>query len=410
MPTVSICLPVYNGARYLGQAIESALGQTHEDFELLIANDCSTDESAAIADSFAQRDNRVRAWTNDRNLGHYPNYNACIERAAGKYIKLFAQDDILHPQFLSRMLGVFENNASVSLAATTRLWIDADGKPIPAVSEIDVKLTKLLDQDTLIPGAQAITETLKEATNWIGEPSNQMFRAEFIDGGFDTSFNQIGDLEYNYRLLERGDYYYIADELCHFRKHSSSWTKSNNAELRTYLDWFLLAAKYRRYLNSAGMSPEEFCLAFMKAWTRNLECELNHANRLGKQDRPQVLRELLGNVDPFSLFNCEKNAKRDLVQEYKLLGALALFQTAVLENEIRIIHDETARHWQDFEPEQNPIMDLRPGLAKALEGMKETLKERDKEIKALRQALDEMGNSASWKMTEPLRKLRGGLN
>src|SRR5262245_12848096 len=222
MPTVSICLPVYNGARYLGQAIESALAQTYADFELLIANDCSTDESFAIADSFAKRDKRVKAWTNDRNLGHYPNYNACIERATGRYIKLFAQDDILHPQFLARILQVFEKNANVSLAATTRLWIDADGKPIPATSEMDVKLSKLYDQDKMVPGAEAITETLKEATNWIGEPSNQMFRAEFIDGGFDTSFNQIGDLEYNYRLLERGDYYYIADELCHFRKHSSS--------------------------------------------------------------------------------------------------------------------------------------------------------------------------------------------
>ena len=64
MPTVSICLPVYNGARYLGKSIESVLNQTFADFELLISNDCSKDGSWEIVQNFAKQDERINAWTN----------------------------------------------------------------------------------------------------------------------------------------------------------------------------------------------------------------------------------------------------------------------------------------------------------------------------------------------------------
>src|SRR6516164_5035732 len=167
MPTVSICLPVYNGERYLAQSIESALAQTYEDFELLIANDCSKDGSQNIVESYAQCDRRIQAWTNATNLGHYPNYNACIKRASGRYIKLFAQDDVLKPELLERMVAVFEANPTVSLAATARIWIDEEGRQIPAESYLDVRLTRPFKQDTLVPGREALVSTLRDSTNWI---------------------------------------------------------------------------------------------------------------------------------------------------------------------------------------------------------------------------------------------------
>lgn len=410
MPTVSICLPVYNGERFLAESIESVLAQTYEDFELLIGNDRSKDKSWEIIEDYAKRDKRIKAWTNETNLGHYPNYNACIEQAQGKYIKLFAQDDIFKPEMIERMVDVMEKNPNVSLVATARIWIDEEGRTIPVQSELDVKMTRPFKKDTIIPGVEALISTLSECTNWIGEPANQMFRSAHIGSAFDTSFNQIGDMEYNYRLLEQGDYYFIADELCLFRKHASSWTKSNNADLRTYLDWILVAAKYEKYLERAGITSESYCLKFMKDWTRNLECELTQAGRVQLQQRSNVLRELIGNIDPFCLFNKEKDSKRDLAQEYKLLGGLALLQSALLENEIRLIHSEIARPYDEGNLGEGPVDQIRPGLAEALKGMKQTLRERDKEVRALKEALNEMGNSASWRVTEPLRRLKGRLN
>ena len=102
MPTVSICLPVYNGERFLREAIESVLAQTYEDYELLISDDLSQDSSLEIAHSYAKRDTRIIVSSNPKNLGLFANYNACQKLASGKYIKPFAQDDSTCPSYAGK--------------------------------------------------------------------------------------------------------------------------------------------------------------------------------------------------------------------------------------------------------------------------------------------------------------------
>src|SRR5690349_18729732 len=97
-PLVSVCLPVYNGEQYLRESIDSVLGQTYADFEILISDDGSTDSSAEICAQYADRDRRVRFWRNEANRGLFANYNICMNRARGEFIKPFAQDDVLHPE------------------------------------------------------------------------------------------------------------------------------------------------------------------------------------------------------------------------------------------------------------------------------------------------------------------------
>jgi glycosyltransferase involved in cell wall biosynthesis len=404
-PAVSVCLPLYNGAKYLAKAIESVREQTFQDFELLIANDCSSDDSKAIMESFADKDKRIKVWTNEKNLGHYPNYNACLKQASGQFIKLFAQDDVFDPQMIERMVHVLRNNNNVSVVMCARSWMDADEMPIKAQTELEIKMTRPFASDTTIPGKEAIVSTLKEQVNWLGEPVCQMFRRELTNAGFDEAFHQIGDLDFTYQSLEHGDFYFIADPLCRFRKHSDSWTTSNMAKLGTYLDWVLLASKYQKYLPATGLTPEQYCLNFVKAWVRDLECQLNGTKRLGYPEREAVLRELCGKVEPFSLFKPEN---RDDLLELRALSAMALLQSSLLEHELRLVHDEIARPYTDTETQPEPMLAVRKDLTVALGSLKQTLRERDKEIAALRSALKEMGDSVSWKVTEPLRKLKSG--
>jgi glycosyltransferase involved in cell wall biosynthesis len=408
-PIVSVCLPVYNGARYLAKALDSVLAQTHQDFELLIADDCSTDSSAAIIEKYAKQDPRIKAWKNETNLGHYGNYNACLRKASGKYIKLFAQDDILHPRIIERFVSVLNDNSHIVLVNCARIWIDASGQTIKVKTDLDKQLTKPFVRDTTLSGDKAIVSTLKDATNWLGEPSSQMFRSEFLSGGFDESFRQIGDLEYNYRLLQNGDYRFIADELCYFRKHGGSWTTTNSRELSTYLEWLLLASKYTRFLVKAGYSAEEYCLKFLKDWMRNLEETMHQTNKISEKERGSILRELCGHIDPLSLFSCQKNAERKHLEEFRAMSAIALLQGSLLEHELRLVGAEAARPYTDERLDNDDLSELRPGIAAALYGLKQTLLERDKEIAALRSALNEMGDSVSWKLTEPLRKLKGRI-
>ncbi len=408
-PSVSICLPVHNGARYLAKALDSALSQTHEDFELLIANDRSTDESQDIIEAYEKKDKRIKAWINEKRLGLFGNYNSCLKRASGEYIKLFAHDDVLHPRLIERFVSVFKENSNVVLVNCARIWIDASGQTIKIKTDLDKQLTKPFVKDTTLPGDKAIVSTLKDTINWLGEPSSQMFRAEFTNGGFDESFTQIGDLEYNYRLLQHGDYRFIADELCYFRKHGASMTTNNSKELSPCLEWLLLASKYTRFLTKAGFSAEEYCLKFLKDWMRNLEENLYQGNNTAVKERGAVLRELCGHIDPLSLFSCKKNAERNLLEEFRAMGAIALFQGALLEHELRLVGAEIARPYNEEPFDNDALAQLRPGIVAALAGLKQTLLERDKEIAALRIALNQMGDSVSWKLTEPLRKFKDRL-
>ena len=408
MPTVSICLPVYNGARYLAEAIESALNQTYEDFELLIADDCSADDSPNIIERYSKRDQRITTWRNQSNLGLFQNYNACVSRASGKYIKLFAQDDIFHPELIDRLVNVLENNPSVSLAASARTPIDAEGRSLELKSEFEKKWAQPFSQDTILSASEAISAILRDTINWLGEPSSQMYRADSVCGGFDLAFRQTGDLEHSFRLLQSGDYYFINDALCLFRKHTGSSSASHHTQMETHLEWLLLASKYHDYLTLAGLTVDEFCLNFIKSWTRDLECELNGNGRLSAHERIAVLHELSGHRDLLSCLTPDNNSS-DQASKYKVLSALALLQSTLLENELRTIHREIAHPYDETETETTPLVEVRPGLAAAIAGLKQTLCERDKEIASLRSKLNQMGGSASWKITAPLRALKKRL-
>jgi glycosyltransferase involved in cell wall biosynthesis len=408
MPTVSICLPVYNGANFLAQAIESVLAQTYGDFELLIANDCSTDQTPEIIQSYAKSDPRIKTWTNEKNLKLFGNYNRCIEKAAGKYIKLFAHDDLFHPTLLERMVEILDTNPDVSLVVSSRCWIDADGNRIEAESETAAKIMKPFSQDIRLSAAEAIAGTLKDIMNWLGEPCSQMFRKEYADGGYDTSFRQIGDLEYSYRLLQHGDYYFIADDLCYFRRHAQSWSQARSFDLTAYLDWFLLAAKYKQFVPNTGLTNEEYSLSLLQAVTKNLAFELHSIKRTSQLESVAVLKELLS-ADPLSFFNCEKGSPRNLSQEWAGVGTLAFLQCVFLENELRRIEKEKDRNALEIERFNLALRETKAAMQRDIDSLNGTLTEKDLEIKELRDSLSDMGSSMSWKVTAPLRRLKRGL-
>lgn len=103
-PPVTVITTVYNRARYLPTAIESVLAQRFADFEYLIVDDASTDDSAAIAQAYAGRDARIRVVVNQRNLGDYANRNVGARLARGRFLKYADSDDLLYPHALESMV------------------------------------------------------------------------------------------------------------------------------------------------------------------------------------------------------------------------------------------------------------------------------------------------------------------
>ncbi|MGQ4647524.1 glycosyltransferase [Lyngbya aestuarii] len=127
-PRVSIGLPVYNGDNFLREALDSILAQTFENFELIISDNASTDKTEEICREYAAKDQRVRYYRNEYNLGAAPNYNRVFELATGDYFKWCAHDDLCAPEFLERCVELLEQDASVVLCHTQTKIIDEQGR------------------------------------------------------------------------------------------------------------------------------------------------------------------------------------------------------------------------------------------------------------------------------------------
>lgn len=126
-PRVSIGIPVRNGRPFLQEALNSLLAQTYPDFELIISDNASTDETEAICRTFAAKDARIRYYRNNENLGLGRNFNRVFELSTGEYFKWAAADDLCRPNYLARCLQVLDTDPTVVLAYSKTQFIDENG-------------------------------------------------------------------------------------------------------------------------------------------------------------------------------------------------------------------------------------------------------------------------------------------
>ncbi len=130
IPLVSVGLAVYNGENFIREAIDSILGQTFRDFELIITDNASTDSTQAICEAYAAQDDRIRYVRNPVNLGCTQNQNYTVQLARGKYFKLAAHDDVCAPTMLERCVEALERNPDVVLSFAQARVIDNEGNPL----------------------------------------------------------------------------------------------------------------------------------------------------------------------------------------------------------------------------------------------------------------------------------------
>ncbi len=248
-PLVSVCLPVFNGEKFLPLAIQSVLNQTFPDFELIVVDDGSSDRTREIVAEFAGRDQRIRLHVNESNLGLFANYNRCMEHSTGKYIKPFAQDDLWSNSIIARMVKELDARPGVSLVACARNYVDGEGRIF------DTK--RHHDQDCEIDGKKAAFEMISRIDNVIGEPCAVMFRREQAGKGFEDRLPQMGDLDCWARLLQLGNLFYITDALCTFRVHQGGQTTRLIAGLDYLAEIVTVKELHRELLESGGLSQEQ---------------------------------------------------------------------------------------------------------------------------------------------------------
>ena len=144
-PRVSIGLPVFNGARYLRDSLDALLAQTFDDFELLIADNASTDETEAICREYAARDGRIRYHRNSENVGAADNFNRVLALASAALFKWASYDDLCAPEFLERCVAILDDEPETMLAYPRTLLIDDAGQPIgPYADAMDLRQASIV--------------------------------------------------------------------------------------------------------------------------------------------------------------------------------------------------------------------------------------------------------------------------
>lgn len=131
LPKVSIGVPVYNGEKYLEEALASITGQTFHDMEIVISDNASSDRTPEICHEFMASDSRIRYHRNETNLGSAANWNLVLELARGEYFKWAADDDVLGPTYIEKCADVLERDPGVVVCHSQTIVLKSDGERTP---------------------------------------------------------------------------------------------------------------------------------------------------------------------------------------------------------------------------------------------------------------------------------------
>jgi glycosyltransferase involved in cell wall biosynthesis len=214
-PTVSICIPAYQAAAHLRTTLDSVLAQDYPDMEVVVIDNNSTDETAAILESIG--DERVRVFRNPVTVSAADNHNLAVRRSRGRFVKVLSADDIIDPDCIATQVEVFARRPDVAVVAARTDFIDNDGRLlVPARGVRGIVGPH--------PAHRVIRHIVRSGRNPIGAPASVMFRRADFDrcGGFRRDTTYTTDVDLWARLLDRGNFYGIGRTLASFRVHSGS--------------------------------------------------------------------------------------------------------------------------------------------------------------------------------------------
>jgi glycosyltransferase involved in cell wall biosynthesis len=223
---VSVCIPTYNSGRFLGETIRSVLEQRFTDFELVVCDNASTDDTPAVCAEFA--DARLRYVRYEELVGQAANWNRCLELARAELIILLHGDDLLTPDYLERAVAEMDRHPDVALLFCCAQHIDVDGEPLrrqAAFAEDRVEDGMVLARMLLLKGCEV-------------NPAGVLVRrsAYAAVGKFTEAIVWGVDWHMWVRLALQDRFAYLAEPLSHYRIHGASGTTGVMATARNVGD------------------------------------------------------------------------------------------------------------------------------------------------------------------------------
>lgn len=217
-PFVSVLTPVYNGEKYLEECIKSVLSQTYDNWEYVIVNNCSTDNSREIAEKYAGQDKRIKVHNNEKHLKLMDNLNNAFSHISGesRYCKVVHADDFIMPECIAKMVDVAERYPSVGLVSSYRLHgnkIDLCGLPYGK---------------ECFDGSEIARTYLLGKGGYFGSPSSILLRSDVIRerNEFYNPEHIHSDLSACLEILKKWNFGFVHQVLTHTRLHDQSVTET----------------------------------------------------------------------------------------------------------------------------------------------------------------------------------------
>jgi hypothetical protein len=205
---VTVVMPVYNAARYLDESIGSLQAQTFADWELLAIDDGSTDDSAAVLESFAARDTRVRVLANGHNRGLSSTRNRGLEEAGGEYLAWLDADDIAAPRRLEKQVRFLDRHRDFGMVGSWVEEIDAESRPN--------------GRRWILNAPPECVSGLMLFRCYCAQSAMLLRRAEVGAERYDEAYPPGEDYEFNARLARRLRMWNLPEILCLYRRHAAS--------------------------------------------------------------------------------------------------------------------------------------------------------------------------------------------
>lgn len=223
MPKVSVIMPAYNHAKFVGAAIESVLNQTYKDWELIVIDDHSTDATFDIAKSFD--DKRIRSYRNDTNLGVQLTMKRCVELSDGAYITFLPSDDMFVSSKLEKQVPILDDDPTLGAVFSGTIPVDETGN--------------ILTKDHIYVRMFENIPTNADRFHWLrffflnGNclcQTSALARYAFYDmyGGYDRRLTQLGDWDFWIKILLTNGIHIVQDKLTFFRVHSDEANMSGD--------------------------------------------------------------------------------------------------------------------------------------------------------------------------------------
>lgn len=276
MPTVSVIIPNYNHGVFLDQRICSVLNQTYRDYEVIILDDCSEDNSREIIERYRLNNKVTNIVFNKTNSGStFKQWERGIQLAKGRFVWIAESDDYADERFLETLLKGFDIDPKVVCVTCNSIIVDEHGEKIATTDAFFHDIDELRWRQDFLNSGEDEIERYLTIRNTIPNVSAVVFSKAAFDGISDSTFKTLrlcGDWLFYIEVIKQGKIFYNSFALNYYREHGNTVRNNTKKDLVIFVEYLLILSKLKGYRISTRTSYKKRISYWYYLWYLQYKC------------------------------------------------------------------------------------------------------------------------------------------